>query len=200
LASGGTNGEIKVWNLREQACIHSFNPHFGKICSLFFLGGADSACIAVANSGSIFRLWRAEGSLGFASENIDEAAGGGGGSYAPRARFSPSGSFLATSVHSLAENRETLALYDLETMTKTQSVVIPDVSFGAACFALSPDSKQLVLGTQMGGSRLFQSDDFSIQRDLVPRGVSSIFYAAFDPTCRVLAFGSSDGIVELRTL
>jgi WD40 repeat protein len=103
-------------------------------------------------------------------------------------------------VHSRTENSETLALYDLETMTKTQSVVIPDVSSGMSCFALSPDSKQLVLGIPMRGIRLFRSDDFSIERDLVPRGVSPIFYAAFDPTCRVLALGSRDGIVELRTL
>jgi WD40 repeat protein len=200
LASGGSNGKIKVWNIKEQACVHSVNPRRGSICSLFFAGGADSACIAAARTGSIIRLWRAEGSSDFASETIGELDLGG---LSHRdAVFSPSGSFLATNFRSWAWSGSTaLELYELESMTKTQSVVIPH--FISYCVAVSPDSKQIVYGGDEGRIRLFQTDDFGIQRDMDvteearPKVVCSV---AFDPTCRVLAFGYHEGRLELRSL
>jgi WD40 repeat protein len=199
LASGELYGEIKVWNVQEQECIHSFDPGRGRIRSLYFAGGADSACIAVAGAGSIIRLWKAEGSVDFTSEIIGETAGRGN---ALRAVISPSGSFLATSAYSGREIASTVALCDLETMTKTQSVFIPGVR--ATCFALSPDGKQLVIGDHNGRIRLFQdADHFSIHKDLVPRGIASsttVLSAAFDPTCRVLALACQDGRLDLRTL
>ena len=85
--------------------------------------------------------------------------------------FSSSGALLATSTNSpnsFGETVSTLASHDLETMTKTQSLVMPD--FATTCFAVSPDSKQLVVGNvvddDMGGIRFFQAGDLSIQRDL----------------------------------
>jgi hypothetical protein len=153
-----------------------------------FAGGTDSACIAAANAGSVIRLWRAGGSSNFANEIIGDAASFRSNDL-PLAAFSASGSFLATSKNSFREKASTLALYELETMTKTQSVVMP--GFSATCFAVSPDSKQLVVGDiRMGIIRLVQTDDFSVQRDLYTRGGSSnmaVLSAAFDPACRVLA-------------
>jgi hypothetical protein len=95
-------------------------------------------------------------------------------------------------------NESTLALYDLETMTKTQSVVMP--GFLATHIAVSLDSKQLVVGDHKG-TRLLQTDDLSIQRDLDPIGEAmSPSSVAFDPTCRVLVIGCRDGRLELRSL
>jgi WD40 repeat protein len=170
LASGGLNGTIKVWNIRGQACIHSFNPGRGHlrrpIRALFFAGGADIACLAVTCDMSVIRLWRVEGVSDFASETIGETIGGvdRGGSCLRDAELSPSGSFLATSVGSRTRNESTLALCEIETMTTTQSVVVP--GFVAACVAVSPDGKQLVYGGDNGRIQLLQTDDFSIQRDL----------------------------------
>jgi WD40 repeat protein len=53
LASGGSNGEIKVWNVKEQACVHFFNSGGSWIHSLFFAGGADIACLAMTIVGSV---------------------------------------------------------------------------------------------------------------------------------------------------
>ena len=191
LASGGSNGGIKLWNVKDQTCIHSFDPNSGTIHALFFAGGADISCIAVANNGSIIRLWKAEGSSYLGSEIIAVER------HVSRAVFSPSGSLLATSSY-YTWTKSTVALCDLETMTKTQSVTMPRPS----CFAVSQDSKQLVVGGHMGRIRLLQSDTFSIQRDLNTRGRSPnmAVAVAFDPTCRVLAFGCSRGTVELLTL
>jgi WD40 repeat protein len=190
------HGEIKVWKVKEQACIHSFRPGRGAIRCLFFAGGADTACVALADYGSIIRLRRAEGSSDFASETIGEADLEG---YSPRAVFSTSGSFLATSVGSMTGNARKVALYELETITKTQSVVMP--GFTATCFGLSPDSKQLVVGDYTGRIRLLQAEDLNIQRDIDTKGeVMSISSVAFGPTCRVLAFGCRDGRLELRSL
>jgi WD40 repeat protein len=200
LASGGFNGEINLWNIKEQACIYSFNPLRGLIRSLFFAGGTDSACIAVSQSGSIIRLWRAEGSSDFASETIGEADQRGTG--LASAVFSPSGSFLAAASTSRIGNgyESTLAFIEIETMTKTQSVVMPGY-IATYCIGLSPDSKQLVYGNHKGRIQLLQTDDFSIQRDLdYTTAEAKVLCVAFDPTCRVLAFGCDDGRLELRSL
>jgi WD40 repeat protein len=198
LASGGSNGEITVWNIKEKACIHSFNPRCGPISSLFFAGGADIACIAAAHRGSVIRLWKAEGSSDFSSEIIGNADVS---LYFLRPAFSPSGSFLASSFGSMPGNKNeaTLALYELETMTKTQSVVMPD--FTANCVAVSPDSRQLVVGDLNGRIQLLQTEDFSIHRDMDTTGeAKAVCAVAFDPTCRVVAFGYHDGRLELRSI
>jgi WD40 repeat protein len=84
-------------------------------------------------------------------------------------------------------------------MAKTQSVVMP--GFLAACVAMSPDSKQLVIGDYTKRIRLLQTADLSIQRDLDPIGaVTSLSSVAFNPTCRALALGCNDGRLELRSL
>jgi WD40 repeat protein len=198
LASGDDDGEIKVWNIKEQACIHSFDPGCGFIRSLFFAGGAGIACIAVAQIGSIIRLWKAEGTSEFASETMGNADVS---FQSPHPVFSSSGSFLATGVNSRTGNgnESTLALYELETMTKTQSEVM--LGFVTACLAFSPDSKQLVVGDHNGRILLVQTDVWSIQRDLDTTGeAKAVRSAAFDPTCRFLAFGYQDGRLELRSL
>jgi WD40 repeat protein len=201
LASGEHNGEIKVWNVKEQACIHTFDSG-DSIRSLFLAGGDDIACLALTRAMSVIRLWKAaEGSSDFASDTIGEA------DLETRlsphgAEFSPSGSFLATWSYSRTGNESTVALYELDkTMTMTHSVVIPGCI--AACVAVSPDSKELVIGDHKGRIRLFQTDDFSIQRDMDTTGAATaqaVRSAAFDPTCRFLAVGCQDGRVELRSL
>jgi WD40 repeat protein len=205
LASGGRDGEIKLWNVRDQACIHSFPVPRSSISSLFFAGGAVSACIAVtADTGSIIRLWKAEGSSDFASETIGEA--GGRGRRITNAALSRCGFFLATASYLYSSNMQgqTLELYDLETMTNIQSTgFMPGLSF--TCIAVSPDSKQVVVCDLMGRIRLLHTGDFSVQRDLDTRkgtsGGLSVSSVAFDPTgtCRVLAFGFNDGTLELQT-
>jgi WD40 repeat protein len=202
LASGGSNGEIKVWNLKERACVHSFDSGGGSIRSLYFAGGVDSACLAATHDMSIIRLWRPEGSSEFASETIGNTDVS---RCIPRPVFSPSGSFLATSFSLMTGigNESTIVLYELDTMTTTQSVVMPD--FAATCFALSPDSKQLIIGAYTGKIRLLQADDLGIQRDLDSRGEvtreqPAALSVVFDPTCRVLAVGYRDGGLELRSL
>jgi WD40 repeat protein len=196
LASGESNGEIKVWNVKEQACVDYFDSGSGPVRSLFHAGGAESACLAATRAMSVIRLWRAEGSADLANETIGEADPG---RFSPRnAVFSPSGSFLATSLDSRRRNESKLALTELETMTKTQSVVMP--RFIATCFAFSTDSKQLVVGDSRGRIRLFQTDDFSVQRDLEALARQPVRSVAFDATGRFLAFGCSEGRLELRSL
>jgi WD40 repeat protein len=196
-ASAGGHGEIKVWNVNEQSCIHTFDPRRGRIRPLLFVGGADIAYIAGTRDGSIIRLWRSQFSSDLASETIGEADRGG---LSPHAVLSPSGSFLATYVSSRTGDGfvSTLALYELETMTKTQSVVMPD--FTAVCVAMTSDSKQLVVCDFTGKIRLLQTNDFSVQRDLEASAMPPVWSVAFDPTFRFLAIGCQDSKFELRSL
>jgi WD40 repeat protein len=202
LASGGSCGTIKVWNVKERSCVHSFNPGYGNIRCLCFTGGAECACIAVANNGSIIRLWKAEDSSDFASETIGNAAGLEGS--IPPVLFG-CGASLTTITDSTTESMSTMTLHELETMTKTQFVM---PHFTSTCFAVSPNRKILIVGDNMGRIRLLQADDFSVQRDLDSRGKSSepewgsnvaVVSVALDPTFQVLAC-CCDGTVVLRTL
>jgi WD40 repeat protein len=145
------------------------------------------------------RLWKPKGASDFTNESIGEADVRGTG--IDRAAFSPSGSFLATSFLSTTGDEliSRLALYEIESMTKTQSAVMP--GFIVACVALSPDSKKLVYGDIKGRIQLLQTDDFSIQRGLdTAAEAKEVCTVAFDPTCSVLAFGCDDGRLELRSL
>jgi hypothetical protein len=117
--------------------------------------------------------------------------------------FSPSGFFLATSLSSRTGDAvaSTLASYELETMTLTQSIVLPGVI--PNCVAVSPDSKQLVVVGSRGKIRLLQTEDVSIERDMDIIGEAAAqgpCSAAFDPTCRFLAVGCQGGRLELRNL
>jgi WD40 repeat protein len=211
LASGGWSGEIKLWNVKEQACIYSFYTLPTNIIpSLLFAGGERSVCNAVLSTGSMIRLWRAEGSSEFTSEVIDipggRLEGDHGGTITPRTAFSPCGSFLTIAYSSplRVEYGTTIAFYELETMIKSQSVVIP--GFASLCSGVSPDSKTLVLGDVQGRIRLLQTEYLlGIRRDIDTRRRPPInaplWSIAFDSsTCRVLAFGCSDGRLELWPL
>jgi WD40 repeat protein len=220
LASGGWNGEIKLWNVKEQACIHSFYTGQGNfIPSLFFAGGDRSVCNAVLSTGSMIRLWRAEGSSEFTSETIDipgagrlgqvlldqQDARGGVCPGVVRPAFSPCGSFLMIAYSSRLREKSWTRMdcYELETMIKSQSVAIPGLD--CLCSGVSLDSKQLVLYDANGRFRLLQTDDFSIQRYLntrrgPPFRKETVRCIAFDPTCRVLAIGSHDGRFQLRNI
>jgi WD40 repeat protein len=210
LSSVGWLGKIKLWNVKEQACIHSFQgPRNTILPTLLFPGGNRSVCNAVISTRSMIRLWRVEGSSEFTSDTIDIPGTDQGhpGRTVVCRTFSPCGCFLtiAYSTPTRHQSGTRIDLYEVETMIKSQSVVIP--GFASVCSAFSPDSKQLVLGGTQGQIRLLPTDDFRIQRDLNTRGGGPartlngrIRCVAFDPTCRFLAFGGEYGRVALRTL
>jgi WD40 repeat protein len=214
LASGGWSGEIKLWNVEKQARIYSFQTLPTNIIpSLLFSGGDRSICNAVLSTGSMIRLWRAEDSSEFTSEVIDIPGGleerdllrDRDSTITPRTAFSPCGSFLMIAYSSplRVEYGTTITFYELETMIKSQSLVIP--GFASLCSGVSPDSKTLVLGDLQGRIRLLHRDHLlGIQRDIdtrrVPPRNAPLWSIAFDPTCRVLAFGCPDGRLELWTL
>jgi hypothetical protein len=50
---GSDRGKIKVWNVKEQACVHSIESGGVDIHSLHFAGGNDIACLAAADTGSV---------------------------------------------------------------------------------------------------------------------------------------------------
>jgi WD40 repeat protein len=215
LASAGWNGEIKLWNVKEQACIYTFFTHAANsIPSLLFAGGDRSVCNAVLSTGAMIRLWRAESSSEFTTETIDIPAGDPpedrdradhDGTITPRTAFSPCGSFLmiATSSPLRVEYGTKITFYELETMIKSQSVFI--AGFASLCSGVSPDSKTLVLGDLQGRILLLQRDNLpGIRRDIdtrrLPPTNAPLWYITVDPTCRVLAFGRQDGRFELWTL
>jgi WD40 repeat protein len=123
----------------------------------------------------------------------------------PIAAFSPCGTFFAAcSYPATRGSKRELALFDLRTMAKTQSVVFSDGNnFGG--IAMSPDGKTLAATYRNGGTRLIECHDLTIRKyvdteqrsDDEPMGIWPV---VFDPTSRFFAAVRSDGRVDLRSI
>jgi WD40 repeat protein len=195
-ASGCREGEIKLWDVINEVCIHAFDPHLWSIETIFFSPGDNIQCYAVTTRGRMIRIVRNK-RMEFAATILEEPSLG---KY-PRAAFSPCGTFFAAISYMGSGGKWELALFDLRTMAKTQSVFLSGGSTDYAGIAMSPDNKQVATVKRSGGTRLFECHDLTIQKyfDNSDDDVG-IFSLAFDPTSRVLATGRYDGRVELRTL
>jgi WD40 repeat protein len=201
LASGCWAGEIKLWNVINQVCIHSFDSQLSGVDSIFFSPGDTIQCHVVTRLGSMIRIAR-NNRMEFASTILEEPSLG---TY-PHVAFSPCGTcFAVLLLHPVARRgiKRELALFDLRTMAKTQSVVLYDDSTISG-MAMSPDGKKLAITYRDGELRLVECHDLTIQKyvDTIieQRPEGGIRPIAFDPTNRFFAIGRFDGRVELRTL
>jgi WD40 repeat protein len=191
LASGSWQGEIKLWDVMNQVCIHAFDPQLVYIRAIFFSPGDNMQCYAATISGQMIRIVRNE-RMEFASTILEEPSH-------PFATFSPCGTFFA------AISEQELALFDLRTLAKTQSVVLSGDQINLAGIAMSPDGKKLATTESGKGIRLFECHDLTIQKHVDTIEQSSdeavgFWPVAFDPTSRVFAVGCIDGRVELGTI
>jgi WD40 repeat protein len=202
LASGSMHGEIKLWDVINQVCIHSFHPQPSIISTIFFLPGDDIRCYGVTSRCRMIRIVRNK-RMEFISTILEEPYSLG---RCPLAAFSPCGTcFASMSYMGVGTNWE-LAMFDLSTMAKTQSVSL--TGYGRLPgIAMSPDGKKLAIVNRSGGIRIFECHDLTIQNyvntmDLRPDEAKGTGFCpvAFDPTSRVYAVGCLDGRVELRTI
>jgi WD40 repeat protein len=195
LASGCGTGEIKLWDVINQVCIHAFHPQSWGIDAIFFSPGDNIQCHVVTRRGLMIRIVRND-RMEFASTILEEPWLG---NY-PRAAFSPRGDCFAAIWGIGSGNKRELALFDLRTMGKTQNVFL---SGNFKSIALSPDGKKLATTDSTGGTRIFECHDLTIQKYFDTRGsLRPGIWApvAFDPTSRVFAAGLLDGRVDLRTI
>jgi WD40 repeat protein len=200
LASGCRAGEIKLWDVISQVCIHAFDPQLGKIGTILFSPEDNIQCYVVTRVGSMIRIVR-NNRMEFAATILEEPSLG---KY-PIAAFSPCGTFFAAcSYPATRGSKGELALFDLRTMAKTQSVVLSDGS-NLGGLAMSPDGTTLAATYRYGGTRLIECHDLTIRKyvdteqrsDDEPMGIWPV---VFDPTSRFFAAVRSDGRVDLRSI
>jgi WD40 repeat protein len=203
LASGYSLGEIKLWNVINQVCIHALDPgRYTRIDTIFFSPGAAIQCYVVTMWDKMIRIVRND-RMEFAATILDDAS-------LPanyRAVFSPCGTcFAAISCMSNFSGWE-LALFDLRNMVKTQSVVLPQAGcdpFGS--MVMSPDGKKLAITNKTGGGiRLFECRDLNIQEYFIEqRQYDALAFVrwpvSFHPTNKFFAVGCGNGRVEIRTI
>jgi WD40 repeat protein len=198
LASGCHVGDIKLWDVINQVCIQAFNPHLSRIENIFFSPGADIQCYVVTFSGRMIRIVRNE-RMEFAATILEEPSLG----RFPCTAFSPCGTFFAAITYMGSGTERELALFDLRTMAKTQSI---GNQINVARIAMSPDGKKLATVNTRGGTRIFECHDLTIQKyvDTIIEQSSEeavlLWPVSFDPTSQVFAVGGLDGRVELRTI
>jgi WD40 repeat protein len=199
LASGCFAGEIKLWDVINQVCIHAFNPQLSTIDTIFFSPGDNIQCYVVTRLGTMIRIVR-NSRMEFAATILEEPSL----RQFPICAFSPCGTCFAAISDTGIVNKKELALFDLRTMAKTQSVFLSDGTGSLAGIAMSPDGKKLATTNTNGGTRLIQCHDLTIQTNVdtieeqwQAQGRQPV---AFDPTSRFIAVGRLDGRVELRTI
>jgi WD40 repeat protein len=202
LASGCVAGDIKLWDVINQVCIYAFDPQSWGIHTIFFSPGDNLQCYVVTHFGSMIRIVRNK-RMEFAATTLEEPSLA---SY-PLAAFSPWGTCFAAISDRGVVNKQKLALFDLRTMAKTQSVFLDAGYDGRLCgMAMSPDGKKLATTNTKGRIRVIECHDLTIQKcvDTIEeqrRGEARVIWpVAFDPTSRVFAVGRGNGRVELRTI
>jgi WD40 repeat protein len=197
LASGCNLGEIKLWDVINEACIHAFNPQLSFIANIFFSPGDNIQCYVVTAMGPMIRIVRNK-RMEFAATILEEPSLGNN----PRTAFSPCGTCFAAIWWMPFLLTMQLAMFDLRTMAKTQSVFLSD-SGNICIIAMSPDGKKLATTNMYGVIRLFECHDLTIQKyvDTEQRSdeVVGLWPVSFDPTSRLLAIGCIDSRVKLRT-
>jgi WD40 repeat protein len=213
LASGCVVGEIKFWDVINQVCIHAFNPQLSRINNIFFSPGDNIQCYVATRRGPMIRIVRNK-RMEFATTMLEELSL----RKCQRVAFSPCGTFFAAiSERTRIGGRQELALFDLRTMAKTQSVVVsggPGLRSGFHVIAMSPDSKQVAIVKGSGETRIFECHDLTIQKyvdNLQQRSDETvqIWSVAVDPTSQCFAVGciadgdgddGDDGKVVLQNL
>jgi WD40 repeat protein len=201
LASGCNTGEIRLWDVINQVCIHAFdfNPRLRSIEAIFFSPGDNIQCYVVTSGGPMIRIARNR-RMEFAATILEEP---GEKRRYKLVAFSPCGTFFAAISDMdvpLLIGASELALFDLGTMAKTQSVVLSGGG-NYARIAISSDGKKLAITSYRNArARLIECHDLTIQQDVDTIEQRSSYAVAFDPTNRFLAIARRDGRVELRTL
>jgi WD40 repeat protein len=212
LASGCADGEIKLWDVINQVSIHTFNPELWRIETIFFSPGENVQCYVVTTQGPMIQIVRNK-SMEFAATILETRPSLGEG---PRGAFSPCGTCVAAIWPTFSGINSVLAMFDLRTMAKTQSVFLSGGGgIAVAPIAMSPDGKKLAATDSYGGTHLFECHDLTIQKyvdtieekrpDEEPRRFWSVeeprrfWPVAFDPTSRLFAVGCGNGRVVLRT-
>jgi WD40 repeat protein len=192
-------GEVKFWNVINQFCFYAFDitQGLGMVRTIFFSSGADDIqCYVVISRGRMVRIARNE-KMELAATTLEASSPA-----LYHVAFSPCGTcFAATSYMSSGSTFE-LALFDLRTMVKTQSLVLPHGYAHFVSIAMSPDGKKLAITSDTGGIRVFECRDLTIQEYAIEQRQYDFvrWPVTFDPTSRFFAVGRNGGIVEIRAI
>jgi WD40 repeat protein len=190
-------GEIKLWDVISQVCIHACGRQHWIIRTLFFSPGNNVQCYVLAAGGPMIRIARNK-RMEFAATILKPSLG-----TFPLVAFSLCGTFFAAISYMASGRKCELSLFDLRTIAKTQSVFASGTIF--AGIAMSPDGKKLATVIS-GGTRIFERHDLTIQKHVEnleeprPYEAAVLLPITFDPTSRFFAVGCFGGRVELRTL
>jgi WD40 repeat protein len=201
ILASGCSGEIKLWNVEDEVCLHTIEHQHGSPSSLVFSGvGEIIKCLAATSDGSLIRVsWNSKKHAEFTSDIVVDGA-----TRYLNSVFSHCGSLLAT-----IDLTNKLCVYNIKTegMSMAQSVTLPAYCIlkTNAGLAFSPDNKTLAVICDTTGNqdddtvvRLLDVKDLTLQRKLKwqSRGFFPVSLA-IGPSSRCLATARSDGRVRL---
>jgi COMPASS component SWD3 len=182
--------DIKLWNVEQEVCTHSFNRRYDAIRSLCFLPARENphTCIFVTFTGSLIRICWDD----LSSVTNDTVAMPGLGEVHTSA-FSHCGSLLAAA--SPDGEAVVVILYNMRTMA-----VVQRISIGQRMpkLAFSPNGKTLLFALDQHEVHICEVHDLNIRRRLGEHVAARA--VAFDPSSQFLASVGLHQDVRISTL
>jgi WD40 repeat protein len=183
LASGSTDGTIKLWNAATGEEIRTLKGHSSRVNSVSFSSGSDVSTIASGSTDGTIKLWNAT-----TGEEIKTLKGHNGKVYS--VSFSADGKILAS-----GSADRTIKLWDVDTGEEIRTLKVKGHSGRVHSVSFNADGETLASGGTDGTVRIWDlntNNNFILSEDNY-----SVDSVSFSPDGKHLASGSADGKIKI---
>ena len=182
LASGSSDGTVKLWDVAAQAHIATLDGHTGWGSSVSFSPDGTTLVSAGGSLDNSIKLWNlaTQSNITTLSEN---------GSFVWTASFSPDGTMLAS-----GSSNGRVGLWDVE--QQKHIAILWGHTEPVWSVAFSPEGNMLVSGSSDGTVRLW---DVERRQQLVSLDgdTGAVLSVSFSPDGTTFAYGAADGIIRI---
>jgi WD40 repeat protein len=190
LATAGSDGQVKIWDMTRVRLLHVFRAHEGWTAGIAF--SADGTRLALAGQDQMIRIWDVSSQPDLAGDRnvpLQVLRGHTGGVFG--VAFSPDGTKLAS-----ASKDGTARVWDLTQQQARIALVFRGHDQEVCCLAFHPDGTRIASG---GADRKVRIWDAATGRQILEfhAATSRVNAIAFSPDGTKIATGSLDQTIDI---